>query len=276
MTPNTRRAYDALLLTFLITVVIRRALLGGTVSLAGPVVLSQGAMVLGLTWLHACARSGFRRALQLFFLTITLSLGAEWLGASRGWIFGSYDYGTLLGLRIGGEVPILIPLAWYVLAYLADALACLSLPSGSSSWFRVIYAALTLTAWDFLFDPICVSLGAWTWDGGGAYFGHIPLTNFAGWYAVSLVIFALYTLGGRRREEQQRAEAFARSDPFRFGAPIPLYFGITALMVVFALRLDLIAEALLGAAAALPIVLMGVQGYVEKLRQLQRDAATTK
>jgi putative membrane protein len=275
MTPALRRWYDALLLAFLVSVITRRAFLGGEVSLTGTIVLVQGGIVLALTWLHACAREGLLRAFQLLAITLTLSFGAEWLGASRGWIFGSYDYGTLLGTHIAGEVPILIPLAWYVLAYLADALASLSLPQ-SASWGRVAYAALALTAWDFLFDPICVSLGAWTWEGGGAYFGYIPLSNFGGWYLVSFIIFALYRLWAPSHQKHEREDRFARLDPLRFGAPIPLYFGLTALMVLFAVQLELMAEALVGAAAALPIIILASHGYMVRVGCFQRDIATTK
>lgn len=266
-----RRAYDAAFLLFLLTVIGRRVALGSELALEGKIVVFQGVLVLILTAIHALARTGPRRALALFLVAAGFSLVAEWLGATKGWIFGSYDYSDVLGVRLFGEVPLLIPAAWYVLAYLADALATLSLPPTASKLLKLLYAALVLTAWDFLFDPICVTIGGWTWEGGGAYFGHIPISNFVGWFGVSLAIFAAY---GRGKDESERETRMARSDPWRYGAPILMYGAITGLMAFFAIQLGRVGEAVVGILVAAPVLLLAANGYVRTLGQ-RATAATT-
>jgi putative membrane protein len=48
-----------------------------------------------------------------------------------------------------------------------------------------------MTTIDLVLDPVAAGpLGYWTWLAPGAYHG-VPARNFAGWFVVSLVIFAL-------------------------------------------------------------------------------------
>lgn len=61
-----------------------------------------------------------------------------------------------------------------------------------------------MVACDLALDPVAVSLGLWTWDRPGAYFG-VPPGNFAGWWVVSFFIFgAGYGWAGLGRGESPR------------------------------------------------------------------------
>jgi putative membrane protein len=55
---------------------------------------------------------------------------------------------------------------------------------------NVPLAAAALTAWDVFLDPRMVRDGYWSWDQGGRYEG-IPASNFAGWFATGLAVFAV-------------------------------------------------------------------------------------
>ena len=248
---------------------VRRVLLGADLSLEGGAVIFQWALVMALTLIHALARSGPRNAMLLGLTALLLSLAAEWLGASAGWIFGSYEYSDLLGYRIAGQVPVFIPLAWYVLAYLSDAMTEMALPRSAGVAARVLFAALALTSWDFLFDPICVAFGAWSWVGGGAYFGSIPIGNFIGWYGVSATIFATYYwLRGPHRDERMLAD-----DPLRYAAPIFMHLLTAALLVVFALDLCRAGEAVVGLLVLLPYPALAAAGFLSRRQSLRARAA---
>ena len=57
-----------------------------------------------------------------------------------------------------------------------------------------IVGALALTAWDVFLDPQMVDQGYWRWENTEPSIpgvDGIPLTNFAGWILVSLVIMTL-------------------------------------------------------------------------------------
>jgi putative membrane protein len=110
---------------------------------------------------------------------------AELLGVATGVPFGRYAYSDRLGRRVAG-VPVLAAAAWAAMARPAWVTA---------GWFargrvaRAAAAAGALTAWDVFVDPRMVRDGYWTWERAGRYEG-VPATNFAGWYATSLAVFA--------------------------------------------------------------------------------------
>ena len=66
---------------------------------------------------HCAWLLGWRHALAFFALAAVISLGAELLGTMTGAIFGRYYYTDELGPKLFGEVPIVIPLAWFLMLY---------------------------------------------------------------------------------------------------------------------------------------------------------------
>ena len=103
----------------------------------------------------------------------------ELIGLRTGFPFGRYIYtGTLAPALLG--VPIAIGCAW------------LTLFAFVRQWTTNIWIGAGLfTATDLLIDPVASGvLGYWRWTSPGPYFG-VPLTNFAGWYLVCVLIFVL-------------------------------------------------------------------------------------
>ena len=86
----------------------------------------------------------------------------------------------------GRRVPLLAAAAWAMMARRRGwSRAC----SPRRRALRVPLAAGALTAWDVFLDPRMVREGYWTWPGGGRYEG-VPASNFAGWFATGLGVFA--------------------------------------------------------------------------------------
>jgi uncharacterized membrane protein len=116
-----------------------------------------------------------------------LGFAAELAGVATGRPFGHYAYTDKLGPRVGG-VPVLAAAAWAMMARPAWVTA---------GWLsrrpalRVPAAAGALAAWDVFLDPRMVREGYWTWPGGGRYEG-VPASNFAGWFATGVGVFALW------------------------------------------------------------------------------------
>jgi putative membrane protein len=127
-----------------------------------------------------------RRGVLVTAAAGAIGFGAELLGVATGRPFGHYGYSERLGPRVRG-VPLLAAAAWAMLARPAWVTA---------GWIerrpvaRVPLAAAALTAWDVFLDPRMVREGYWDWPGGGRYEG-VPASNFAGWFATGLVIFAV-------------------------------------------------------------------------------------
>ena len=156
--------------------------------------------------LHAVFMLGWRRAAAFFGVSAVLSLGSELAGVRSGIIFGPYFYTDALGAKFLGDVPYVIPLAWFMMIYPAYVVANLALdgqPTGQGGGigrlgFRSLVAALVMTAWDLTLDPYMVDVPkAWVWESGGPYFG-VPFHNYLGWVATTFVVFAVYYALERR------------------------------------------------------------------------------
>jgi putative membrane protein len=120
-------------------------------------------------------------------LVLALGFAAEYTGVRCGCIFGPYEYTAALSPRLLG-VPLVMSAAWMVLvAYIQQ----LRLAGRWGTAAGAVAGAAWMTTIDLVLDPVAAGpLGYWTWLAPGAYHG-VPARNFAGWFAVSLVIFAL-------------------------------------------------------------------------------------
>jgi uncharacterized membrane protein len=154
------------------------------------VVLLAGAAVT-----HAAGVRGRRAAVLLLVIAGAIGLLAETVGVHTGFPFGDYAYTGRLGPRLFG-VPLIVPLAWTMLAYpclllgrrLAARIGC------GRRVFTVITTltgAIALAGWDLYLDPQMVAQGNWSWLRPGPSLPGVPgvpLTNYAGWLLVSLVM----------------------------------------------------------------------------------------
>lgn len=126
-------------------------------------------------------------------IIVCIGFVSEYTGTRWGFPFGHYEYSDLLGWKILGKVPPIIPLSWFAM--------------GAASYFiiaglqrftplqRCVLAALVLMSWDLSLDPAMSYLTSyWEWEQKGSYF-HSPFVNFVGWFAVALVISFVFEAG---------------------------------------------------------------------------------
>ena len=142
--------------------------------------------------LHCAQCEGWPRT-GLFFATAAIvSYVLEETGVRTGLIFGPYHYSDMLGAKLG-HVPILIPLAWFMMIYPSWVTARALLhgvnthaPSGIVA--LALVAAMVMTAWDTVMDPGMSAAGNWVWERGGSYFG-VPLRNYFGWLLTTFLVY---------------------------------------------------------------------------------------
>jgi uncharacterized membrane protein len=180
--------------------------------------------------LHCTALEGLRRTAVFFFLSAIVSFLMEEIGVRTGLIFGPYHYGSMLGAKLG-HVPVLIPLAWFMMIYpswtVARAIvAGLALDTSAGLLSISAIAAIVMTGWDMVMDPGMSAAGNWIWEQGGAYFG-VPLHNYFGWL---LTTFIVYWLVGRLWRSVASATAAQRT----FAALPILVYAFFALRYVLA------------------------------------------
>lgn len=126
-------------------------------------------------------------------------LVAESIGVATGWPFGSYMYTGTLGAELLG-VPVVVPLAWVMMAWPALVVARTLATRGLAV---TAVGAAALTAWDVFLDPQMVAAGHWTWfnpSPGLPLVPGVPLTNYVGWLVVSALIMATLNATLRRHE----------------------------------------------------------------------------
>ena len=111
--------------------------------------------------------------------------------------FGHYAYTNWLGPKIAGHVPYFIPLSWFAMSILSLDLAGRIVPVRSGRAARIVAGAAVMVLWDVSLDPAMNrAFPFWNYPGGGFFFG-MPLSNWIGWFGVSLVILAGYEyIGG--------------------------------------------------------------------------------
>ena len=189
-----------------------RLLLSGVVALPSvPGGLKMLTAVLALFSLfHAWYSLGGRLTLAFFALSATISWVFEQVGVTTGLVFGAYHYTDYLGAKLG-DVPLLIPLAWFMMVYPSYVIAGLAVerrptgtPSGAAALVRLAaVSAVVMTAWDLVVDPILSGpdARAWIWENGGPYFG-IPIQNYFGWLLTTFTVYLAY-----RALEQRAAPA---------------------------------------------------------------------
>ncbi len=137
---------------------------------------------------HAWVWFGARWTALFSLIAAGFGLGIELLGSKTGFPFGDYFYSSQLQPQILG-VPLIVPLAWLMMAYPALVLA----RSVTTRWV-VPLAAVGLTTWDFFLDPQMVGEGYWVWQTTSPDLPGIPgipLQNYAGWLAGTLVLMAV-------------------------------------------------------------------------------------
>lgn len=156
-------------------------------------------LFLGASIAASWSRWGGRYAICLAGTAFLVGYASEVLGVHTGFPFSAYSYTERLQPQLF-DVPIMIPLAWAMMAYPAWRIGELL---GNTPATRVIFAAGALTAWDVALDPQMVGIGYWEWPNGGAYVG-IPLVNFLGWFAVGLVVFGWWGLVARAPSRPSR------------------------------------------------------------------------
>lgn len=168
-----------------------------------PVLLILSTLVLfGFSLGHAVWSLGGRSALLFLGLTFVISLLFESVGVLTGWVYGPYHYTDRLGFKVFGLVPVLIPIAWFMMIYPSHVLIeRVTLVSSKPSPIQHVWlaglSALAMTAWDLVMDPIMVRSGHWVWEVEGAYFG-VPVQNYAGWLVTTFSIYLLYRLSAAR------------------------------------------------------------------------------
>lgn len=145
---------------------------------------------------HARAVRGWSWTLRLVLVVVPGAFLAEVVGVATGFPFGHYDYSHRLGPAVAG-VPLLVPLAWLMMAYPCLLMARLligrftEIDGAAKVLATGLVAGGALAVWDVFLDPQMVAAGNWTWrhpSPGLPGVAAVPLTNLGGWLLVAVLL----------------------------------------------------------------------------------------
>ena len=157
--------------------------------------------------------------------------------------FGEYHYTNWLGPKIAGHVPYFIPPSWFAMSIVSLDLAR---RITSRRWTALLIGTVFMVLWDVSLDPAMNrAFPFWDYAADGFFYG-MPLSNWVGWFGVTLVIMLGY--------EWMRGDREIRNE----WAP-----WVYALNCIFPLAISLLQDlylaALIGAVAtAVPFLLLWV------------------
>jgi uncharacterized membrane protein len=174
-------------------------------------------------------------------------------------VYGPYHYSDMLGAKLG-HVPILIPLAWFMMIYPSWMVARAILRGVDQSSIlgnvvRAVVAACVMTAWDTVMDPGMAAAGNWVWEKGGSYFG-VPVQNYFGWL---LTTFLVYCIAGFLWRKPSKLDGVTRI----FEALPVIVYAFFALRYIAAssiAALQVIAVFSMGLPGILALIRIGVRG----------------
>ena len=186
--PNSQKSLLAFWLLTMISLPLIEAFLGRGATLKA---VNLAVVVQAITVLVMVAYGwGWSKTLIAVAGVALFTWAIEAIGSHTGFPFGGYQYTEILQPKIFG-VPVLIPLAWWMMLPPAWAVAqSLSTAFSQRKIAFLIFSALAFTAWDLFLDPQMAHWGLWQWDTPSGYFG-IPWSSYLGWFFATLVITAL-------------------------------------------------------------------------------------
>lgn len=127
-----------------------------------------------------CANGHINQSMiNSFIITFIIGYGVEVAGVHTGVLFGNYQYGAALGLKLF-EVPLMIGVNWFLLAIASSGIAEKVI---KNSYARIFLASLLMVLLDVLIEPVAIQLDFWSWENG-----IIPLQNFVMWFITATVI----------------------------------------------------------------------------------------
>lgn len=128
---------------------------------------------------------GWKRINSIFVIVTIATWLIEYIGSTTGIPFGVYHYTAALQPQLG-NVPLLIPFAWFMMLPTAWTIAELITGRKNTVGYLIV-SGLAMTAWDLFLDPLMVGWGFWQWQVEGGYFG-IPWSNYLGWFVSATAV----------------------------------------------------------------------------------------
>lgn len=136
---------------------------------------------------HAWLARGAAWAAGYLGITLGIGFAVEALGVATAFPFGDYEYTDALGPALLG-VPLLIPMAWAMMAYPCLLAVQRMTTTGLGT---ALMGGFLLASWDLFLDPQMTGEGYWSFSHSGwelPGIPGIPLQNYLGWFLTAFLM----------------------------------------------------------------------------------------
>ena len=128
-----------------------------------------------------------KKSFIIFFSIFLLGYFIEVTGVKTGLIFGSYSYGTGLGVKVLGT-PLMIGFNWMLLVYCTSVIVKY-LPLNMAG--KIFIASLLMVLYDIVLELVAPVLDMWHFESGS-----VPLINYLSWFIIALLLHLILKLSG--------------------------------------------------------------------------------
>ena len=106
----------------------------------------------------------------------------EVVGVKTGLIFGIYNYGNALGIKLF-ETPLLIGVNWLFLTYTAISI---TEKLNIKKWLALFVAPALMLVYDIVLELVAPKMDMWNWHNS-----EVPLKNYIAWYIIAFCFVML-------------------------------------------------------------------------------------
>jgi putative membrane protein len=141
------------------------------------------ALILSLFALVLFHRARFDgKTIAVFSGIILAGILVEAIGVNTGIIFGRYEYGNSLGLKIF-NTPILIGINWFLLVYTSSSVLE---QFKFHVALKIVVASIFMLVYDVVLEQLAPKMDMWLWEND-----RVPLQNYLAWFLIALVFHSV-------------------------------------------------------------------------------------
>jgi putative membrane protein len=142
-------------------------------------------LITGLVVFYFSLKTANKNFIYWAIITYIITFMLEVIGVKTGIVFGNYNYGSTLGIKIFA-VPLMIGFNWvFVILGSISISKCIT----KNILLAGLLAACFSLLFDFALEPIAIKLNYWNWNGVD-----IPLQNYLAWFAIAFAASLLFAL----------------------------------------------------------------------------------
>lgn len=129
-------------------------------------------------------KSSRNKFLIWLLITYLITFILEVVGVKTSLIFGDYNYGNTLGLKIF-DVPLIIGFNWVFV--ILGSISVSQLISKNNIIIAIFSASISVL-FDYVLEPVAIKLNYWQWTDN-----IIPVQNYIAWFFIALISVLIFS-----------------------------------------------------------------------------------